>query len=148
MSGPLAGIRVIEFAGLGAGPFCGMMLADHGAEVIRIDRLHAQSPLFAADKDFLNRSRASFAVDLKSDDGIALARRLSCRADAVFESYRPGVMERLGLGPDVLLGDNPKLVYGRMTVLMRRRRGTTSTTSRFRAPCTRPAAPDSGRRLL
>jgi alpha-methylacyl-CoA racemase len=115
MSGPLAGVRVIELAGLGAGPFCGMMLADHGAQVIRIDRLSARALLLAAEKDFLNRSRASFSVDLKSEDGVALVRRLCRSADAVFESYRPGVMERLGLGPDVLLADNPKLVYGRLT---------------------------------
>ena len=115
MSGPLAGIRVIEFAGIGPGPFCGMMLADHGAEVIRIDRLGAQGLVSAPDRDFLNRSRKSLAVDLKAPEGIALARRLCQGADAVFEGYRPGVMERLGLGPDVLIGDNPRLVYGRMT---------------------------------
>jgi alpha-methylacyl-CoA racemase len=115
MSGPLAGVRVIELAGLGPAPFCGMMLADHGAEVIRIDRPGAQGLLLPPDKDFLNRSRASFAVDLKSEEGVALVRRLCRSADAVLEGYRPGVMERLGLGPDVLLADNPKLVYGRMT---------------------------------
>lgn len=115
MSGPLTGVRVIEFAGLGPGPFCGMMLADHGADVIRIDRLGARGLLSAPDKDFLNRSRTSFAVDLKCEDGVALVRRLCRSADAVFEGYRPGVMERLGLGPSVLIAENPKLVYGRMT---------------------------------
>ncbi|MDR3470550.1 MAG: CaiB/BaiF CoA-transferase family protein [Devosia sp.] len=115
MTGPLAGVRVIEFAGIGPGPFCGMMLADHGAEVIRVDRLGAQGLVSAPDKDFLNRSRKSFSVDLKTADGITLVRRLCQTADAVFEGYRPGVMERLGLAPDVLGADNPKLVYGRMT---------------------------------
>jgi alpha-methylacyl-CoA racemase len=92
-----------------------MMLADHGADVIRIDRLGAQGLLCPPDKDFLNRSRRSFAVDLKCEDGVALVRRLCRSADAVFEGYRPGVMERLGLGPNVLMAENPKLVYGRMT---------------------------------
>lgn len=115
MTGPLAGVRVIEFAGLGPGPFCGMMLADHGAEVIRVDRLGAQGLLSAPSKDFLNRSRKSISVDLKAPEGIALVQRLCRTADAVFEGYRPGVMERLGLSPDVLTADNPKLVYGRMT---------------------------------
>jgi len=115
VTGPLAGVRIIEFVGIGPGPFCGMMLADHGAEVIRIDRLGAQGLVSAPDKEFLNRSRKSFAVDLKAPEGTALVRRLCETADAVFEGYRPGVMERLGLGPDVLTGDNPRLVYGRMT---------------------------------
>jgi alpha-methylacyl-CoA racemase len=92
-----------------------MMLADHGAEVLRIDRLGATGLVSAPDKDFLNRSRKSLAVDLKRPEGIALVRRLCRSADGVFEGYRPGVMERLGLGPDVLLGDTPRLVYGRMT---------------------------------
>jgi len=115
MSGPLAGVRVVEFAGIGPGPFCGMMLADHGADVIRIDRIGAQGLVSAPDKDFLNRSRRSFAVDLKVPEGVALVRALCRSADAVLEGYRPGVMERLGLGPDVLLEDNERLVYGRMT---------------------------------
>ena len=114
--GPLGGIRIIEFAGIGPGPFCGMMLADHGAEVIRIDRAGAPSGITAGNpRDVLARGRKSIALDLKSEAGVALARRLCASADGIIEGFRPGVMERLGLGPDVLLGDNPKLVYGRMT---------------------------------
>ena len=117
MAGPLSGIRIIEFAGIGPGPFCGMMLADNGAEVIRIDRPSGERGGTGAmgGKDVLNRNRQSIAIDLKSPDGIALARRLCARADGLIEGFRPGVMERLGLGPDLLLADNPKLVFGRMT---------------------------------
>ncbi len=111
MPGPLAGLRIIELAGIGPGPFAGMMLADHGAEVIRVERpgtrVDARDPLL--------RSRRTVAVDLKSADGIALLRELVKGADGFFEGFRPGVTERLGLGPDVLLTDNPRLVYGRMT---------------------------------
>ena len=111
MPGPLAGIRIVEFAGIGPGPFCGMMLADHGAEVIRVER-----PGAAHDpRDALARSRRSIAIDLKKPEGIAVARALCGRADGLIEGYRPGVMERLGLGPEMLLADNPRLVYGRMT---------------------------------
>ncbi len=109
--GPLAGLRIIELAGIGPGPFAGMMLADHGAEVIRVERpgtrVDARDPLL--------RSRRTIAVDLKSADGIALVRELSRDADGFFEGFRPGVTERLGLGPEALLADNPRLVYGRMT---------------------------------
>jgi len=115
MTGPLEGIRIIELAGLGPGPFCGMMLADHGAEVIRIDRIGARGLVSDPAREFLNRSRKSIAIDLKSESGVKLVRTLCASADGVFEGYRPGVMERLGLGPDVLLADNKKLVYGRMT---------------------------------
>lgn len=108
---PLAGIRVIEFAGIGPGPFAGMMLADHGAEVIRIDR----GASAGADKDPLLRGRKSIALDLKKPESIAAVRKIVADADAIIEGFRPGVMERLGLGPDVLLADNPRLVYGRMT---------------------------------
>ncbi len=111
MAGPLAGIRIVEFAGIGPGPFCGMMLADHGADVIRIDRPGTRHD----PRDPLLRSRRSIAIDMKTSDGVDLARAICKTADGVIEGYRPGVMERLGLGPDVLLGDNPKLVYGRMT---------------------------------
>ena len=111
MPGPLAGLRIIELAGIGPGPFAGMMLADHGAEVIRVERpgtrVDARDPLL--------RSRRTIAVDLKSADGIALVRDLAKGADGFFEGFRPGVTERLGLGPDVLLSENPRLVYGRMT---------------------------------
>ncbi len=114
--GPLSGIRIIEIAGIGPGPFCGMMLADHGAEVIRVDRAPAAPALFGApSKDVLNRSRKGINVNLKSPEGTELVRRLCRSADGLIEGFRPGVMERLGLGPDVLLKDNPKLVYGRMT---------------------------------
>jgi alpha-methylacyl-CoA racemase len=113
--GPLRGLRIVEFAGLGPGPFCAMMLADHGAEVIRIDRLGGQMLIDDASKEFINRSRKSFSVNLKSREGLELVRRLCKTSVAIVEGFRPGVMERLGLGPDVLLGDNPGLVYGRMT---------------------------------
>ncbi len=115
--GPLAGLRIVEFAGIGPGPFCGMILADHGAEVIRIDRASGgrggTQPV--STKDVLARGRRSIALNLKSEEGIALARKLCAGADGLIEGFRPGVMERLGLGPEVLLADNPKLVYGRMT---------------------------------
>jgi len=115
--GPLAGLRIVEFAGIGPGPFCGMMLADHGAEVIRIDRASGarggSQPV--ATGDVLARGRKSIALNLKTAEGVALARKLCASADGIIEGYRPGVMERLGLGPEVLLQDNPKLVYGRMT---------------------------------
>ena len=117
MPGPLAGIRIVEFAGIGPGPFCGMMLADHGAEVIRIDRASGSrggsQPVTS--KDVLARGRKSIAIDLKSAEGVALARKIAASADGIIEGFRPGVMERLGLGPEELLKDNPKLVYGRMT---------------------------------
>ena len=111
---PLTGLRIVEMAGIGPGPFCGMMLADHGAEVIRIDRGH-QPGFSDPAKDPLLRSRRSIAIDLKTPQGIAAVRRIVASADGLIEGYRPGVMERLGLGPDVLLNDNPRLVYGRMT---------------------------------
>ena len=112
---PLRGIRVVEFAGIGPGPFAGMMLADHGAEVIRIDRGARGDGIAVAAKDPLLRSRRSVALDLKQPAAIAAVRRIVADADAIIEGFRPGVMERLGLGPDVLLADNPRLVYGRMT---------------------------------
>ncbi len=111
MPGALAGLRIIEFAGIGPGPFCGMMLADHGAEVIRIDRPGARLD----PQDALSRSRRSIVLNMKQEQGLQLARDLCCKADGLIEGYRPGVMERLGLGPEVLLADNPRLVYGRMT---------------------------------
>ncbi len=111
MPGPLSGLRIIELAGIGPGPFAGMMLADHGAEVIRVDRPGARIDM----RDPLLRSRTLIGVDLKSPDGVALVRDLCRTADGLIEGFRPGVTERLGLGPDVLLADNPKLVYGRMT---------------------------------
>ncbi|HEX8302835.1 CaiB/BaiF CoA-transferase family protein [Sphingomonas sp.] len=108
--GALTGIRIVEFGGIGPGPFAGMMLADHGAEVIRIERPGA---IFGPHA--LARSRRAIGVELKSSGGIATARELCAGADGIIEGFRPGVMERLGLGPDVLIGANPRLVYGRMT---------------------------------
>lgn len=113
-SGPLAGIRLVEVAGLGAAPFCGMMLADMGAEVIRVDRAGAgASP--EPESDPLNRGRKSIALNLKDARGVEILLRLSERADGLFEAFRPGVAERLGFGPEVCLARNPKLVYGRLT---------------------------------
>ncbi|MBY8824332.1 CaiB/BaiF CoA transferase family protein [Sphingomonas colocasiae] len=111
MGGPLKGVRVVELAGIGPGPFAAMMLADHGAEVIRIDR-----PGQATDPaDPLLRSRQTMTLDLKSAEGIAALRQLVRDADALIEGFRPGTLERLGIGPDVLLAANPRLVIGRMT---------------------------------
>ncbi len=116
--GPLKGYRVIEMAGIGPAPFCGMMLADMGAEIIRIDRradadlgVPGREPKF----DVLARGRQSIAVDVKSEAGREVVRRLAAKADALIEGFRPGVMERLGLGPEHLAAINPRLVYGRMT---------------------------------
>ena len=111
MTGPLAGVRIVELAGIGPGPFACMMLADHGAEVIRVDRPGAR----VSSRDVLARSRRRIAVDLKSAAGVAVVRDLIASADGLVEGYRPGVMERLGLGPDALIAANPRLVYGRMT---------------------------------
>ncbi|MBP2274820.1 MULTISPECIES: CaiB/BaiF CoA transferase family protein [Sphingomonas] len=116
MSGPLSGIRVVEFAGLGPTPFGAMVLADLGAEVVRIDRRRTETFGGGDDRaDFLNRGRPSVVVDLKSDPGRALALELASRADVLIEGFRPGVMERLMLGPDPLLAANPRLIYARMT---------------------------------
>lgn len=119
MTGPLKGIRVIEMVGIGPGPFCAMMLADMGAEVIRIDqkRRSAQAILPGQNTrfDVLARGRRSLAIDLKKPGGAQAVLKLVASADALIEGYRPGVMERLGLGPDVCLERKPALVYGRMT---------------------------------
>lgn len=116
-SGPLAGIKVLEVAGIGPGPFCGMMLADMGAEIVRIDRADrvrggdpAKPPA-----DVLARGRRSLALDLKQADGVDVLLRLVDQADVIIEGFRPGVMERLGLGPEICLERNPRLIYGRMT---------------------------------
>jgi len=114
--GPLSGFKIIELAGIGPGPFCGMMLADMGAEVIRVERFSAAADSAATSpKDILARNRRSIAVDLKSPAGIETVMRLIEGADALFEGFRPGVTERLGLGPDQCLERNERLVYGRMT---------------------------------
>jgi len=117
MSGPLEGIRIIELAGLGPAPFAGMMLADAGADIIRIDRSNRAiyPPIQEPHVDLLNRGRRSVAVDLKHPDGVALVLRLVEGADGFMEGFRPGVAERLGLGPDECLARNPALAYGRMT---------------------------------
>jgi alpha-methylacyl-CoA racemase len=110
--GPLSSLKVLEFAGIGPGPFCGMLLSDLGADVVRIDRKGAGRGSRA---DVTARGRRSVAMDLKSPAAVETCLALMERADAVFEGFRPGVMERLGLGPEVALGRNPRLVYGRMT---------------------------------
>ncbi len=117
MSGPLEGVRIIEFAGLGPAPFAGMMLADAGADIIRIDRSDRATypPNSEPHVDLMNRGRRSVAVDLKHPDGVSLVLRLLEKADGLMEGFRPGVAERLGLGPEVCLDRNPRLVYGRMT---------------------------------
>ena len=115
--GPLSGVRVLEFEAVGPAPFCNMMLSDMGADVLLIDRL--DDPRLGIERerwyDVLLRGRRSVTLDLKSADGLAAALALADRADVLVEGFRPGVMERLGLGPDVLLARNLKLVYGRMT---------------------------------
>ena len=110
--GPLRGLKILEFAGIGPGPFCGMVLADLGAEVVRIDRPDGPP---GTRQDFIGRGRRSIALDLKRQEAVAAALRLAEGADALIEGFRPGVMERLGLGPDACLARNPRLVYGRMT---------------------------------
>lgn len=112
--GPLSHLRFVEFAGIGPGPFCGMLLSDLGADVVRIDRAGASGAGGHA-ADVTGRGRRSVALDLKSEEGVETALKLIEKADGLIEGFRPGVMERLGLGPDVALARNPKLVYGRMT---------------------------------
>jgi alpha-methylacyl-CoA racemase len=116
--GPLAGIRVVEIAGLGASPFCAMLLADMGADVLRVDRADsvASREEFEWPPDYvLNRGRRSMAVDLKHPDGVETVLRLAERADVLTEGFRPGVAERLGIGPGDCTARNPRVVYGRMT---------------------------------
>jgi alpha-methylacyl-CoA racemase len=115
--GPLQGFKIIEVAGIGPGQFCGMLLADMGAQLIRVDRV-SEADLgigMPAKFNLMNRSRPTIAVDLKQKEGVELVLRLCDDADALFEGYRPGVMERLGLGPQECMQRNEKLVYGRMT---------------------------------
>ena len=116
MSGPLSGIKVIEIAGIGPGPFAAMMLADMGAEVIRVDRAGSVGgDPSKPNLEILNRGRRSIGVDLKSPDGVETVLALVEQSDALIEGFRPGVTERLGIGPDACLARNPKIVYGRMT---------------------------------
>jgi alpha-methylacyl-CoA racemase len=114
MSGPLKGLKVLELAGIGPAPYACMLLADLGADVLRLERGDPDSPDDATG-EILNRSRHSVAIDLKNDAGRALVLELCEQADVLIEGFRPGVTERLGLGPDVVLARNPRLVYGRMT---------------------------------
>ena len=115
--GVLSGYKVVEFAGIGPAPMCAMLLSDMGAEVLRIDRAEDASLGIPTDAKFnlLGRGRRSVALDLKKEDGTEVALRLVGQADALIEGFRPGVMERLGLGPDVCMARNERLVYGRMT---------------------------------
>lgn len=112
-SGPLNGVKIVEFAGIGPGPFCGMLLSDLGADVVRIDRAGEMKP--GNPKDVGGRGRRSVALNLKDPEHVETALKLISKADGLIEGFRPGVMERLGLGPEVALERNPKLVYGRMT---------------------------------
>jgi alpha-methylacyl-CoA racemase len=115
--GPLTGVRVLEFEAIGPGPFCAMMLADMGADVLLVDR--PQDPGLGLERerwnDVMLRGRRSVTLDLKRPDAVAATLALGQKADVIIEGFRPGVMERLGLGPDALFARNPKLVYGRMT---------------------------------
>ncbi len=111
--GPLQGVKIVEIAGIGPGPYCAMMLADMGADVVRVDRKAAAGS--GSKHEILNRNRRSIAVDLKNPEGVETVLKLIEEADGLIEGFRPGVMERLGLGPDVCLERNPKLVFGRMT---------------------------------
>lgn len=117
MTGPLQGLKVIEMPALGPAPYCGMLLADLGADVLRIDRaadtgLHIEAP---STVDYLGRGKRSLALDLKAPDSTQRVLALMRKADIVIEGFRPGTMERLGLGPDTALANNPRLIYGRMT---------------------------------
>ena len=110
--GPLQGIRIVEFAGIGPGPFAAMLFSDMGAEIVRIDRKGGRQPVKT---EIYTRGRGTVQLDMKKPEAVEAALRLIDRADALIEGFRPGVMERLGVGPDVCLKRNPKLVYGRMT---------------------------------
>ena len=111
--GPLKGLKIIEMAGIGPGPFCGMVLADLGAEIIRVDRASAIGT--GSKQEPSNRGKKSIAVDLKAKEGVEVVLKLVETADAIFEGFRPGVMERLGIGPEVCLARNDRIVFGRMT---------------------------------
>jgi len=115
MSGPLQGVRIVEMSGLGPAPFACMMLADLGAEVICVDRLSASNAHGPVEADIFRRGKRSIALDLKQPSALQAVLKLLDSADVVVEGFRPGVMERLGLGPDKCLSRNPRLVYGRMT---------------------------------
>src|SRR3954452_7838114 len=114
--GPLSGVKIVELAGIGPGPFAGMLLSDMGADIVRIDRAQQVSGDFSKPNlEPLYRGRRSIGVDLKNPDGVETVLRLVEQADALIEGFRPGVTERLGLGPDACLARNPRLIYGRVT---------------------------------
>ncbi|WP_326595332.1 CaiB/BaiF CoA transferase family protein [Streptomyces sp. NBC_01803] len=113
--GPLDGVRVVELAGIGPGPFAAMLLADLGADVVRVDRPGGAALGLDPARDVTNRNKRSVVIDLKSGEGAGLVLDLATRADVLIEGYRPGVTERLGVGPADCLARNPRLVYGRMT---------------------------------
>ncbi len=113
--GPLQGFKIVEFAGIGPGPFCAMVLADMGAEIVRIDRASANTPSEKERTNVSARGRRSVALDLKNGEAVAAVLRMCREVDGLIEGFRPGVMERLGLGPEECLRENPRLVYGRMT---------------------------------
>jgi len=114
MAGALEGTRVVEIAGLAPAPFAGMLLADFGADVVRVDRVNGKGQPVAS-RDTLARGKRSLALDLKSEAGRNALLRVLDKADVLIEPFRPGVMERLGLGPDVVCARNPRIVYARMT---------------------------------
>lgn len=137
MTGPLDGYGVVEMGGIGPAPFAGALLGDLGADVLRVGRIARPGvePDLPARFDFYNRNKRSVALDLKQPQAVATVLNLVAKADALIEGFRPGVMERLGLGPEVCHAVNPRLVYARMTGWgsrgpWRRRWATTSTTSR------------------
>jgi alpha-methylacyl-CoA racemase len=113
--GPLDGVKILEIASVGPGPFAGMLFADLGADVLRIVRPSQSDLLDAGNADVVNRGRVELAVNLKDETGRRPVLELADRADAMIEGFRPGVMERLGLGPEIALARNPRLVYGRIT---------------------------------
>src|SRR5690554_724040 len=117
MSGPLVGVRILEFGSIGPVPFCGALLADMGADVIRIDRTESVELSFPVPQqyDFYNRNKQSIAVNLKTPEGINIVKELAKQSHIVTEGFRPGILEKLGLSPEVLLGENPALIVGRMT---------------------------------
>src|SRR5688572_3528376 len=113
--GPLHGIKIIEIVGVGPGPYAAMLLADMGAEVIRVERPGGSMFSFSNNKDLLNRNKKCITVNLKTPEGITVVKKLLAGADGLIEGNRPGVMEKLGLGPNVCLEIQPKLIYGRIT---------------------------------
>ena len=148
--GPLNGVRIVEMGGIGPGPHGAMMQADMGADILRIDRPNPMWAALESKYHVMHRGRRSVIIDLKKPGGIDAVLKLVDAADALIEGFRPGVMEKLGLGPEPCLERNPRLVYGRITGWDRRGRSrrrpvTTSTTSRWWVLCTPSAAGPRGR---